>query len=102
MAQIHRRPNDIALVWRQAQLSYRERGRLAGAVRSRVEQFGLAPSAPVGVPAKSSNAVALILGLLADVRPTLLPATSLPGSTINAGAGTVPLRAESAAGEDQV
>jgi acyl-coenzyme A synthetase/AMP-(fatty) acid ligase len=94
-ARIRTRPGDIALVWRGEEVSYRELGRRADAARDRLDGLGLAPGIPVGVLAtKSPDAVALILALLRDRRPFLLPAPDLAAPVLaalftRAGVGAV-------------
>jgi non-ribosomal peptide synthetase component F len=82
-AQVHDRPGDIALVWRGEEISYGELGRRAEQARDRLG--GLPPGVPVGVLAtRSPDAIALILALLTERRPFLLPPPDLPATTLAA------------------
>ncbi len=85
LTQVRRRPDDVALVWRHDEITYRELAGRAGAAQAAVAALGLPGGAPVGVHAtKSPDAVALVLALLADRRPFLLPSTELPAPALDA------------------
>nr|WP_198151729.1 AMP-binding protein [Kibdelosporangium sp. MJ126-NF4]CEL18499.1 putative non-ribosomal peptide synthetase [Kibdelosporangium sp. MJ126-NF4]CTQ97983.1 putative non-ribosomal peptide synthetase [Kibdelosporangium sp. MJ126-NF4] len=84
-AHARRRPEDTAVVWRHTGISYRELYRRACHQQERVARLGLAPGAPVAVRAtKSPDAIALILALLGDGRPFLLPPSDLGDETFAA------------------
>jgi acyl-coenzyme A synthetase/AMP-(fatty) acid ligase len=85
LAATNARPNATALVWRGIEVDYRELLRLLAQASSWLDGLRLPPAAPVGVLAtKSPEAIALILALLADRRPFLLPAASLDSATLDA------------------
>ncbi|SDI36503.1 amino acid adenylation domain-containing protein [Actinokineospora alba] len=84
-ARAARRPGATALVWRHTEVDYGGLHRLARAAYARLDALGLPPGAPVGVlAAKSPDAIALVLALLAQRRPFLLPSPTLAEPTLRA------------------
>lgn len=78
-----RQPREVALIWRHSTVSYRELYLRACDAQLRVDRLGLDPLAPVAVRAtKSPDAIALVLALLAQGRPVLLPPMDLAGQTL--------------------
>ncbi len=85
LAQVRRRPNEPALVWRHADISYAALHRRACAAQRWLSELALPPGAPVGVRAlKAPETIALILALLAEGRPFLLPPAGLAKETLAA------------------
>jgi acyl-coenzyme A synthetase/AMP-(fatty) acid ligase len=81
--QVRRRPQAVALLWRNSAVSYRELYLRACDAQGQVDRLGLAPGAAVAVRAtKSPAAIALILALLGQGRPVLLPPADLAGPTL--------------------
>jgi acyl-coenzyme A synthetase/AMP-(fatty) acid ligase len=86
------RPDDPALLWRGAAVTYRE---LAAGMRAGAGWVADAAPGPVGVAAeKSPGAVMFVLGCLAAGRTVVLPSPALPDDTLTtlfdrAGCGAV-------------
>ena len=87
-AQVRTRPDDVALVWRDEEVTYGHLGRHAAELASRLPGRG-----PVAVPAtKTPATVALLLALLETGTPFLLLSPDLPAGTtaaLTARAGCV-------------
>lgn len=80
-----RRPDDVALVWRDERIGYGELHRGACRARARLDALGLPPRAPVGVVAvKSPDTIALVLACLGARHPVLLPPVDLTDSALAA------------------
>ena len=85
LTQVRRRRNEPALVWRHADVSYGALHRRACAAQRWLRSLGLPEGAPVAVRAsKTPETIALILALLADGRPFLLPPAGLAEETLAA------------------
>ena len=85
LTQVRNHPDDSALVWRHTEISYRQLHERVCGAQHRLDRLHLPPGAPVAVRAvKSPDTIALILALLGDGRPFLLPPADLPEPTFDA------------------
>jgi acyl-coenzyme A synthetase/AMP-(fatty) acid ligase len=83
--QVRHHPDDAALVWRNGSVSYLELHERVCGAQFRLDRLHLPPGAPVAVRAvKSPDTIALILALLGDSRPFLLPPEGLSDETFTA------------------
>lgn len=84
-AQVERRPKAVALVWRRTEVTYRELYDRAATAFTVLSALDLRPGAAVGVLAtKSPDTIAVILALLADRRPVLVPSPDLGSEALAA------------------
>lgn len=85
LAHVRRHPHDTALFWRHTEVSYAQLRKLVCGAQFQLDRLGIPAGRPVAVVAtKSPDAIALILALLAEGRPFLLPAADLPSQTLTA------------------
>lgn len=84
-AEVERRPRAVALVWRRTEITYRELHDSASAAFTGIRALDLRPGAAVGVlAAKTPDTIAVILALLADRRPVLVPSPGLGAEALAA------------------
>ena len=85
VTQVRHHPDDVALVWRNTEISYSALHERVCGAQHRLDRLHLRPGVPVAVRAvKSPDTIALILALLGDSRPFLLPPEGLPEETFAA------------------
>ncbi|HEX4222822.1 MAG TPA: AMP-binding protein [Pseudonocardiaceae bacterium] len=85
VTQARHHPDDPAIVWRDTEVSYLELHERVCGAQFRLDRLHLPPGVPVAVRAvKSPDTIALILALLGDARPFLLPPAGLPDETFAA------------------
>lgn len=94
VTQVRHHPDDPALIWRHTEISYGQLHEKVCGAQHRLDRLHLAPGAPVAVRAvKSPDTIALILALLGDGRPFLLPPADLPEETFAALVASVGAKA---------